>query len=158
MSEEDADGVDAMLDRAGFDPERSVLTRRQAAVLALRERGESQEAIANTFGTSRANISSIEASARRNIENARETVAVAEALQAPVQIEIAAGTDLFAVPDAVYQACDESNTKVTHSSAGIIRELRDRVEVAIDEDQVTQPLLIGVDADGRITIRESRST
>ena len=38
--------IDAFLDEIGFDPERSVLTRRQAQVLAPRDRGESQAAIA----------------------------------------------------------------------------------------------------------------
>ncbi|WP_370515861.1 sigma factor-like helix-turn-helix DNA-binding protein, partial [Halapricum sp. CBA1109] len=72
--------IDAVLDRAGFDPEESVLTRRQAAVLALRERDLTQSTIADRFGTSRANVASIEASARENVRKARETVAVADAL------------------------------------------------------------------------------
>ena len=61
---------DVLLEQAGFDAERSVLTRRQAEVLALRERGVRQASIADLLGTSRANVSSVESSARENVEKA----------------------------------------------------------------------------------------
>ena len=93
--------VDGLLDRAGFDADESVLTRRQAEVLALRERGVAQADIAEKLGTSRANVSSVESSARENIANARETVAFAEALSAPVRVTVEAGTDLYDVPNMV---------------------------------------------------------
>src|SRR6056297_2570265 len=95
------DEVEALLDEIGFDPERSVLTRRQAQVLVLREQGESQAAIADAIGSSRANVSSIEASGRENVERSRETVAFADALHAPVRVNIDTGTDLYDVPQQV---------------------------------------------------------
>ena len=66
----DLEGIDpeAVLTRVGFDPETNVLTRRQAEVLALRERGLKQADIADYLGTSRANVSSVEASAREDDE------------------------------------------------------------------------------------------
>ncbi len=149
----DPDRIDELLSEAGFDPEENVLTRRQAQVLALRERDRSQQAIAGILGTTRANISSIEASARRNIERATETVAVAAALRAPVRVRIDPGTDLFDVPDALFRACDEAGTKVAHPSAEVVRALRRDAAAAIEDDRVVQPLLIGVDSDGSITIR-----
>ncbi|MFQ3284468.1 MAG: Tfx family DNA-binding protein, partial [Natronomonas sp.] len=87
--------ADEMLDRVGFDEETNVLTRRQAEVLSLRERDVSQAEIAESLGTSRANVSSVESSARENVAKARETVAFANALTAPVQLTIEAGEDLY---------------------------------------------------------------
>lgn len=153
MADEEID-VDAVLDAVGFDPDQSVLTRRQAEVLALRERGVPQREIAERLGTSRANVSSIEASARRNVEKARDTVAVAESLAAPVRVPIAAGTDLFEVPDAVYSACDDIGTKVTHTSAAVVRHVRDETPDAVDEHTVVTPIVIGVGPDGTITVQE----
>lgn len=147
------DDIDALLADAGFDPDENVLTRRQAQVLALRERQLSQEEIAQQLGTTRANISSIESSARRNVRRASETVAVAAALQAPVRIRIRTGTDLFDVPDAVFRACDDAGTKVAHSSAEIVRAVRASVPEALENDEIVRPLLIGVDGDGTITVR-----
>lgn len=149
----DAEAVDELLAEAGFDADENVLTRRQAQVLALRERQLSQEEIANILGTTRANISSIEASARRNVHRAGETVAVAATLQAPVRVRIATGTDLFDVPDAVFRACDDAGTKVASPSAELVRAIREDAPQAIEGDVVIRPLLIAVDGEGSITIR-----
>lgn len=150
---DDPERVDDLLSEAGFDPDENVLTHRQAQVLALRERGFSQEEIAAVLGTTRANISSIEASARRNVTRANETVDVAAALRAPVRVRIDPGTDLFDVPDAIFRACDEAGTKVAHPSAEVVRAVRQDAADAIEDGQVVTPLLIGVDGDGSITIR-----
>ena len=110
---ETAEDVDAaeLLERVGFDADESVLTERQAEVLAFRERGLRQADIAERLGTSRANVSSVEASARDNVERAKETVAFAEALSSPVRVEIPAGTDLYDAPQRVYDACDEAGVR-----------------------------------------------
>ena len=148
--------VEELLEATGFDEDESVLTRRQAEVLALRERGASQAEIANLLGTSRANVSGIESSARRNVEHAHETVAFAEALSAPVQVEIAPGTDLYDVPDLVYEACDEAGVKVSHSAAELMRLVGETDGVVADEE-VTEPVLVGVAADGSVRVRQSES-
>lgn len=145
--------VDDLLAEAGFDPDENVLTQRQAQVLALRERQLSQEEIADILGTTRANISSIESSARRNVKRAEETVAVAATLRAPVRVRVGPGTDLFDVPDTVFRACDDAGTKVAASSAELIRDVRESAEEAIENETVVSPLLIGVDGDGSVTIR-----
>jgi Tfx family DNA-binding protein len=159
MSDADGDdgavtaNVDDLLDRVGFDPTESVLTRRQAEVLALRQRGASQAAIAERLGTSRANVSSVEASARTNIEKARETVAFAEALKAPVQIEVDTGTDLYDVPQRVYDACDEAGVKVTHTAPDLMKIVSDEAGDAITGREVSEPLLVGVTGDGNVRVR-----
>ena len=124
--------ADELLERAGFEAETSVLTRRQAEVLALREEGHAQADIADVLGTSRANVSSVESSARENVAKARETVAFAEALSAPVQLTVEAGTDLYDVPEMVYSACDDAGDAV-HG-----REVRRDITVTVTGDGSVQ--------------------
>lgn len=147
--------VDEILRQAGFDAETSVLTRRQAEVLALRERDTAQAAIADRLGTSRANVSSIEASARENISKARETVAFAEALRAPVRVEVESDTDLYDVPSRVYDACDEAELRVNHAAPELMKRISDEAGGAVKGRTVLTSLLIGVTHDGDVTVRQS---
>lgn len=151
----DAADVDAatVLNRAGFDADDSVLTRRQAEVLALRERGLKQSDIADRLGTSRANVSSVEASARDNVANARETVAFAEALSAPVRVKITSGTDLYDAPKLVYDACDEAGVKVNQTAPELMKAIGDRAGDAVRGREVRRRLFVTVAADGQIRVR-----
>lgn len=152
---DDAPDVDRLLSQAGFDPDQSILTRRQAEVLALRERGVRQTVIADLLGTSRANVSSIEASARSNVTKARETVAFAEALTAPVQVDVDAGTDLYDVPKLVYDACDEAGVKVSHTAPDLMKRVSDAAGDAVQGREVRDAILIGVTSDGAVRVRRS---
>lgn len=149
----DPGAVDAILDRTGFDADDSVLTRRQAQVLALRERGLAQADIADRLGTSRANVSSVEASARKNVRKARETVAFAEALQAPVRLTVAAGTDLYDVPEMVYAACDDADLKVDRTAPELMKEISQNAGDCIRGREVHEDLLVGVTRDSSIRVR-----
>ncbi|OYR39536.1 MULTISPECIES: Tfx family DNA-binding protein [unclassified Halorubrum] len=153
---DDVEDVDAaeLLERAGFDADESVLTDRQAEVLALRERGLRQSDIADRLGTSRANVSSVEASARDNVERARETVAFAEALAAPVRVEIDAGTDLYDAPKRVYDACDEAGVKVNQTAPDLMKTIGDRAGDAVHGREVRSRLFVTVDANGQIRVRQ----
>ena len=154
MSRDEAvPNVNALLDDVGFDEERSIVTRRQAEVLALREQGVSQATIAEALGTSRANISSVEASARENVRKARETIAFAEALEAPVQVTVEAGTDLYDVPQLVYDACDEAGVKVDHSAPDLMKIVSDAAGDAVDGRKGDRTLLVGVTSDGSVRVR-----
>jgi Tfx family DNA-binding protein len=150
--------VDETLDRAGFAADENVLTRRQAEVLALRERGVSQADIADRLGTSRANVSSIEASARENISKARETVAFAEALRAPVRVVLDAGTDLYDVPARVFDECDEVGVKVNYTAPELMKLVSDAAGDAVSGRSVDQELLVGVTSDGEVRVRRQART
>ncbi|SEO56498.1 hypothetical protein SAMN04487948_103256 [Halogranum amylolyticum] len=152
---DDVPDVDSLLSQAGFDPDQSILTRRQAEVLALRERGVRQTVIADLLGTSRANVSSIEASARSNVEKARETVAFAEALTAPVRVDVAAGTDLYDVPKLVYDACDAAGVKVNHTAPDLMKRVSDAAGDAVQGREVRDSILVGVTSDGAVRVRRS---
>ncbi|MEZ3116834.1 Tfx family DNA-binding protein [Halobaculum sp. MBLA0147] len=144
-----------LLSRAGFDSDGNVLTRRQAEVLALRERGLRQADIAERLGTSRANVSSVEASARENVEKARETVAFAETVAAPVRVEVPAGSDLYDVPDQVYDACDEADLKVSYSAPDLMKLVSDAAGDAVAGRRVDADLLVGVRSDGSVRVRRA---
>ncbi|MDZ7702148.1 MAG: Tfx family DNA-binding protein [Halobacteriales archaeon] len=145
--------ADALLDRAGFDAEESVLTRRQAGVLALRERGVSQADIADRLGTSRANVAGIEASARENVRKARGTVELVDTLRAPVRLTIEAGTDVYEIPDRIYGAADAADLKVRLSAVGVIERLTESARDALDSRQLVRPVEVTVAADGEVRIR-----
>lgn len=144
-----------LLEAAGFDPDRSVLTRRQAEVLALREHGVNQAEIADRLGTSRANVAGIEASARENVAKATETLAFVEAIRAPVRVRIPAGTDAFDIPDRVYAAADDADIKVSHSATELIQVLGRSVSDAMDGRVLTRPITVHIATDGGIRIREA---
>jgi len=145
--------ADAVLTRVGFDADESVLTRRQAEVLALRERGAAQADIADRLGTSRANISKVESSARENVRKARETVGFAEALDAPVHVEVEPGTDLYDVPDAVYAAADDADVKVPLSAPEVMKRVSDVSEDAVTDREVHRHLLVTVTANDELRVR-----
>lgn len=145
--------VEALLEAAGFDPERSALTRRQAEVLALRERDRSQSTIAERLGTSRANVAGIEASARENVRKARATVEFVDAIRAPVRLTIDAGTDVYDIPDRVYRAADEAGIKVTLSAVGVIEALTESARAALDSRRLDRPVHATVSADGEVRFR-----
>ncbi|WP_137289270.1 Tfx family DNA-binding protein [Natronorubrum halophilum] len=147
------DEVEELLAEIGFEPETSVLTYRQAQVLTLRERDVSQADIAESLGTSRANVSSVESSARENLEKARETVAFAEALRAPVRVRVPAGTDLYDVPQLVYEACDEKGVKVDHTAPDLMKVVSDAAGRAVSGREVAMPLIVGVTSDGMVRVR-----
>jgi hypothetical protein len=153
MSDADIPDVDAHLAEVGFDPETNVLTRRQAEVLALRELGIAQADIAASLGTSRANVSSVEASARENVRKAYETVAFAEALRAPVRLTVEAGTDLYDVPRMVYAACDESGVKVNQTAPELMKLVSDEAGDAVQGRKVREDLTVGVSSDGTVRVR-----
>lgn len=142
-----------VLARTGFEAGRSVLTRRQAEVLAMRERGLRQSDIAEYLGTSRANVSSVEASARENIDKARETVAFAETLAAPVRIEIAADTDLYDVPKQVFDACDDVGVKVNRTAPELMKVVSDAAGDAVQGRQIRRRLFVSVSSEGTVRVR-----
>jgi Tfx family DNA-binding protein len=155
VSDDGLPDVDGILGEVGFDPETSVLTRRQAEVLVYRERGIAQADIAEELGTSRANVSSVEASARENVAKAKETVAFAETLDAPVRVTVEAGTDLYDVPNRVYSACDDAGVKVTRTAPELMKLVGDAAGDAVQGRQVRTDITVAVTGSGQVTVRRS---
>jgi Tfx family DNA-binding protein len=152
----DDDHADALLDRTGFDADESVLTRRQAEVLALRERGLTQATVGERLGTSRANVSAVERAARENVSRARETAAFADALAAPVKVAVEAGDDLYDVPSRVYDAADTADVKVDQTTTDLRRTVATAAAGGVDGGRVREPLLVCVTDEGTVRVRRRR--
>jgi len=152
-----ADGDTDALAEFEYLPAELVLTRRQAEVLALRERGLTQAEIADRFDTTRANVANIESSARDNAEQARNTVAFLELLAPPVETEIEAHTSLFDVPPRVYSACDEADVKVNSSAVELVDQVRSSVADAIEGNILKRPIRIYVTGRGDVRVAAGNS-
>ena len=154
MDDADTSDVDvrAALERVGFDPAESILTQRQAVVLLLRERGHTQAAIADRLGTSRANVANVEASARENVEKAVETVRVVRAVEAPVKVAIPAGTDIYDVPERVYETANRADIKVAYSAPELVTRILDEAETAVSGRTIDASLTLSVDQEGEVLI------
>ena len=146
--------VDEFLSEVGFDSDSTILTRRQAEILVMREHDLTQATIANRLGTSRANVTSIEARARENVEKARETVTFVELLSAPIRVEIPADSDLYDVPDMVFDACDEAGVKVSHTAPDLMKLVSDEADDAIEGREVRERLFVNVTTEGTVRVRK----
>jgi len=144
--------IEEFLATVGFEEESNILTRRQVEVLALRERGFKQATIADRLGTSRANVSGIENSARENVAKARETVRIADLLSAPVQVEIAKDSDLYDVPYQVFDACDDAGVKVNEDAPELIRRISDAADDAVSGREVRERFVVTVTGDGDVWV------
>jgi Tfx family DNA-binding protein len=147
--------VEEFLATVGFEEDTTILTRRQMEVLVLRERGFKQATIAGRLGTSRANVSGIEASARENVARARETVRIADLLSAPIRVEISSDSDLYDVPYRVFDACDDAGVKVNEDAPGLIRRISDAVGDAIEGREVRERFVVTVTGDGDVWVHRS---
>jgi hypothetical protein len=153
MTDPSAIDVDEFLDQIGFDAEENVLTRRQAAVLALRAVGTAQADIADRLGTSRANVSNIEASARENVSKARAAVEFADVIDAPVQVPVAAETDLYDVPERIFGACDDAEITVSYTEPELVSLISEQAGDAVVGRAVNQQLLVSVTNDGTVRVQ-----
>lgn len=149
--------VGGFLAETGFVADESVLTRRQAEVLILREHGYKQSAIADQLGTSRANVSSIEASARENVEKARETLRFAERISPPVRVEIPPDTDIYTAPEMVFEACDDVGVKVGHNAPELMQIISEAAGDRVTDRRIQTHLLVNVTTDGTVWVRETDS-
>ncbi len=144
--------VSTILEQRGFDPADSVLTRRQAEVYVLRERGYRQADVAEILGTSRANVASVEASARENVRKARNTVAFADVLSAPIHIEVEPDTDLYNVPRRVFATCDDAGIEVNYTAPELMEQVNGAAGDAVQGRQVVRRVVIGVTSGGDISV------
>ena len=126
------------------------LTRRQATVLAMREAGADQGAIAEYLECSRANVSNIERSARDNIDKARTTLSFAAILTAPVRLELSADLALHEAADRIYAACDEVDLKVNHGAPDLIRKITAISPESEQRGRLVEDLVVTITSEGDV--------
>ena len=131
---------------------KSFLTKRQLAVLRLRQAGLTQEEIARRIKTTRANISLIEKRARENVERSRETLKEWNSIISPVRITIKKGTDVMTIPELVFAEADRSGIHVRTDSIGLITLIKKEKGDSIANRVVTVEFEIDIALSGEVNI------
>lgn len=126
------------------------LTERQAEVLALRHDGLTQREIAERLGTSVANVSGVESSARRNLDAARRTVVLGRLLACAVRFRAASGRDLRELVDEIYARGDDAGLRVAHAEPELTTRLHDMLSDQIEARRLTDAVEVGLTADGDV--------
>ncbi|KAF5416133.1 MAG: DNA-binding protein Tfx [Candidatus Methanogaster sp.] len=131
------------------------LTERQMLVLRLRNDGRSQEEIASGLGTTKQNISAIEKMARKNIEQAENTIKFMKTLDAPVWFEVAVGTRLGDLVGMIYERADSENmgVHVRYDGVALASRIRDLAEKQIRHRVVVIGFDIGITGSGDVLVR-----
>jgi len=130
------------------------LTERQIKVLRLRHKGQSQQEVANTMGTTRSNISILEKRGHHNIARARNTLRQWMTIQAPILLKVPAGTDVFDVPAMVFEAADRRSIQLPATSLDIVVQLRKEAPQLFKKRAILQEIEIYVAEDGELIVQE----
>ena len=131
------------------------LTERQMLVLRLRNDGRSQEEIASSLGTTKQNISAIEKMARKNIEQAENTIKFIKTLDAPVWFEVAVGTRLGDLVGMIYERADSETMKVhvRYDGVALASRIRDLAEKQVRHRVVVIGFEVGITGNGDVLVR-----
>lgn len=132
------------------DVTETFLTERQAEVLAMRNDGLTQREIADRLGTSVANVSGVESSARRNVAAAARTLDLARLLECSVRFTADAGEDLRDLVDDVYARGDESDLRVAYAEPELTTRLHDLLGELIEERCLVETVEVGITRGGEV--------
>lgn len=131
----------------------SFLTARQLEILRLRRDGFSQTEIAKKLGTSRANISATEKIAHMNIEKAKNTLALADLIDAPIWLILEPNTDLNEAVKEIYHRADSLGIRVTHTFPSLSNVISEAAGNKIKGRMVLSRLEIAITKDGAVIVR-----
>ena len=130
--------------------EDTFLTERQAEVLALRNDGLTQREIAERLGTSVANVSGVESSARRNVEAASRTLDLARLLECSVRFRVDGGFDLRELVDEVYERGDDAGIRVAYAEPALTTRLHELLGDLIEERRLVDSVEVGITGEGTV--------
>jgi len=130
----------------------TILTAKQARVLERRERGLTQQEIADDMGTTASNVSAIERAAQANVEKARRTLEQVRVLKAPAKVTVRAGATFEALVDRVYERADAAGIKVDYCRPELYTHLYTHLTDRADGDEITAPITVGIGAGGDVEI------
>lgn len=138
--------------------EDSLLTERQLEVLKMRNKGCSQQEVADILGTTRSNISILEKRAHQNILRAERTLQQWMMIQAPISLKVPAGTDVFDLPKMIFDAADKRSIELPVTSLDIVVQLRRKSPRLFRKRAVQKDIDIYVTGNGEILVQESSGT
>jgi hypothetical protein len=149
MMPETADEESKSGDEESLD---SFLTERQLKVLQMRLSGLSQQDVADSFGTTRSNISILEKRAHQNIARAERTLQQWMMLRAPVSLEAKEGTDVFELPKMIFAAADEKGMRLPITSLDIVVQLRRKAPRLFKKRALERDARIYVTEEGEVLV------
>jgi len=130
----------------------SFLTERQLKVLQMRLSGLSQQDVADSFGTTRSNISILEKRAHQNIARAERTLQQWMTLRAPISLQARAGTDVFELPKMIFAAADEKQMRLPITSLDIVVQLRRKAPRLFKKRALERDARIFVTEEGEVLV------
>jgi hypothetical protein len=130
----------------------TTLTDRQVEVLELRERGLTQQDVADRLGTTASNVSAVERAAEANVEKARKTLELIRTLRAPVRFTVEAGASFDDLVDAVYELGDEAGTKVDYCRPELYTHLFGALEPHTRRNRLETRVEVGLTRDGEVKL------
>ncbi len=134
-------------------PKKTFLTDRQIEILRLRKEGKRQSEIAVILGTTRANISATEKTAKENIKKAENTVELARMMDAAQWLKIEKDTDLSTVPNLIYEVASENGIWVNLDTHSLIGLLKEHCENRIKGRRITGDIEVGITSEGGLILR-----
>ncbi len=143
----------SMCETKMIDIRRTHLTERQFEVLKLRMAGKSLAEIAEVLGTTRANVSRISRMAEENIEKARNTLKLVQAIEWPISVRARAGANVYQVSERVFKRADERGIKIAHNYAELVRLITSALgRKGIRRRRALRDFIVLVSGEGRVEV------
>jgi Tfx family DNA-binding protein len=136
------------------DKSGSLLTDRQLQVLRLRREGLSQQEVAERMGTTRTNVSILEKRAHNNVHRAEVTLRQWMAIQAPINLRVDRGMDVFELPRMIFDQADQKGIKLPVNSLEILVQLRKAVPGLLEHRNLAQPVEVFVTIEGKLLVMD----
>lgn len=130
----------------------TTLTERQVEILGLREEGHTQQEVAEMLGTTDSNVSAIERAAKQNVEKARRTLELIQALRSPVRFDAERGTTFDELVDEVYRHGDETGTKIAYCRPELYAHLYGILEEYADQNRLEESVKVGLTREGDVKV------
>lgn len=130
----------------------TTLTERQVEVLELRERGWTQQEVADRLGTTDSNVSAVERAAEQNVEQARRTLELVRTLRAPVRFSVSAGTSFDALVERVYDRGDEAGIKIAYCRPELYTHLYSVLESRTERNELLTTVDVGITDEGEVRV------
>lgn len=128
------------------------LTDTQLKVLKLKAQGLNQSQIAKKLGTTRANISSIEKRANKNIEKAKNTTNISRKIQSPVTITIEPGEDILKSIKKIFSKADKAGVHVSSGTPEMVSKIKAKAEERLKGRRSTGQIEVILTAEGEIIV------
>lgn len=132
--------------------ESTILTDRQIEVLDLRERGLTQQEVAEEFDTTGSNVSAIERAAENNVEKARRTLELVRTIRSPIQFSVSPGTSFDDLVASVYAHGDEAGIKIAYCRPELYTHLYGVLEEYTNQNELKTTIDVGITTDGEVRV------